>query len=708
MVKKRLDIQNQPEVLSIFEHIDNGHNFLLSGGAGSGKTYSLVSVIRQVIKEHPNIKIACMTYTNAAVKEIEDRVNHKNLKVSTIHDFLWDSIKNFQSELKSILIQLAKENSITNIVINNPEEILSSDIKVQYKEYVRLREGIISHDELLTISEHMFAKYPKLCDILKDKFKFIFIDEYQDTHEQVIRIFLDHLQISKKDSIIGLFGDAMQSIYDDGIGNINSYLEEGYIKEVVKNQNRRNPKKIYELANKLRTDNVIQEHSSDLSAPNILPDGNVKNGNILFLYSVEKDTEKIKHYLKNLDQGWDFANSKTTKELNLTHNLISAQAGFSTLMEIYDEDPIINLKNDLIEKIKNENLNIEDEKTFDEIVDELKLESRSYLLDEIKLDVAALKEFDKIKDLSTVNFSDLEFKHKLLIELKEKTLKQKKIPKKNLNKYKTIGEFVEELNFITSVLKKDKILSNETHRLFYEKIKDKSFNEIRKIYIDKENLIDDKRELDDQDSKKGSKRDNFIKHLFKIQNVLRFYSDKNFPEFFRVIKRNAITIRTINDKRVLKNNIEQLLTNQNVTIGEVIDEADELGIVKKDDKIEEFINSSEYIYDRLKGVSYQEFIKLYNYLEGLTPFSKQHKTKGSEFDNVLVILDNGNWTKYNFNYLFTNRTDRASVLERTQKLFYVCCTRSKENLAVFFQNPSPQVIETAKNWFDEIIDLDNL
>lgn len=708
MVKERLDIQDQPEVLSIFDHIDNGHNFLLSGGAGSGKTYSLVSVIRQVIKENPTIKIACMTYTNSAVKEIEDRVNHKNLKVSTIHDFLWDNIKNFQSELRSTLIQLTKDDTITNIVIDNLEETLSENIEIQYKEYIRLREGIISHDEVLTISEHMFANYPKLCNILKDKFKFIFIDEYQDTNEQVIRIFLDHLQISKKVSIIGLFGDAMQSIYDNGIGTINSYLEEGSVKEVIKSQNRRNPKKIYELANKLRTDGITQEHSSDLNAPNILPNGNVKDGNILFLYSVDRDIEKIKYYLKKLNQGWDFDNSKTTKELNLTHNLISAQAGFSTLMEIYDEDPVINLKKDLVEKIKIDNLNIEDDKTFDEVVDELALQSRSYLLDEIKLDVLAKKEFDEIKNLPKENFSDLEFESELLIELKEKTLKQKKIPKKNLYKYNTIDEFVGELNFITSVLKKDKILSNETYRLLYEKIKDKSFNEIRKIYIDKENLIDDKRELDDQDSKKGSKRDNFIKHLFKIQNVLRFYSDKNFPEFFRVMKRNGITIKTINDKRVLKNNIEQLLTNQNTTIGEVIDKADELGIVKKDDKIDEFIYSSEYIYDRLKEVSYQEFIKLYGYLEGLTPFSTQHKTKGNEFDNVLVILDNGNWTKYNFNYLFTNRIDRASVFERTQKLFYVCCTRSKENLAVFFQNPSSQVLETAKNWFGEIIDLDKL
>lgn len=75
MVEERLNLEQ--EVQEIFQCIDEDRNFLLSGGAGSGKTYSLVSVIRQFISENPSEKVACMTYTNAAVKEIEERVNHK-------------------------------------------------------------------------------------------------------------------------------------------------------------------------------------------------------------------------------------------------------------------------------------------------------------------------------------------------------------------------------------------------------------------------------------------------------------------------------------------------------------------------------------------------------------------------------------------------------------------------------------------------------
>ena len=88
------------------------------------------------------------------------------------------------------------------------------------------------------------------------------------------------------------------------------------------------------------------------------------------------------------------------------------------------------------------------------------------------------------------------------------------------------------------------------------------------------------------------------------------------------------------------------------------------------------------------------------YLEGYTPFTTKHKTKGSEFDNVLVILDNGGWNKYNFENLFLS-TGKESVLERSQKIFYVCCTRAKENLAIFYHAPSSSVVEKAKEWFGE-------
>jgi DNA helicase-2/ATP-dependent DNA helicase PcrA len=618
MVEKRSKLE--PEVQKIFQHIDNGENFLLSGGAGSGKTYSLVQVIKQVISENPTDRIACMTYTNAAVREIEERVNHKNLFVSTIHNFLWDNIKHFQKELKSSLINLINDEETK---IKNPEDapVLESyfdQLKdgIQYKEYLKLKDGIISHDEILILANYIFKNYPKLCDILKDKFKFILIDEYQDADENFIEILLVHLKQSNKKNIIGFFGDAMQSIYDKGGGDLNSYKDE--VKEVKKEQNRRNPKLIIELANKLRTDGIIQTPSKDTNAPNMTKDGKIKKGNIKFYYSQDNDIERLKR-----KTGLDFKDTKQTKILNLTHNLIAPKAGFTNLMDIYDKDGIIKYKDKIKKHIKDKNIKDDfSEKTFGEVIESL-----------------------------------------------SGTIK----PTKGMQK------------FINS------------HQKLYESAKNYNYQTFAKIYLDKESLIDDKKQDKDEENKKGSNRDDLIKHFFKIQNNIAFYNEKQFNDFLRATE---YKITSIKDKIELKKRIDELTKVGNKTIEEIINKADEFGICKKDDKLARFISEKEYVYNRVKKVKFSEFQELYKYLEGFTPFSTQHKVKGTEFNNVLVILDNGGWNNYNFIKLFENNAS-DSVRKRTEKILYVCCTRAKENLSVFFYKPSETVIRKAKEWFGE-------
>jgi len=216
----------------------------------------------------------------------------------------------------------------------------------------------------------------------------------------------------------------------------------------------------------------------------------------------------------------------------------------------------------------------------------------------------------------------------------------------------------------------------------------------------KNDILDDKKQNEDDENKKGSKRDNLIKHLFKIQNNISLYQNKQYNDFLRVTDfKNKIT--RIEHKRILKENIEALINVGNKTIEEVINDANEKGICLIDDNLEKFKIDNEYLYNRVKNAKFSEFQKLYEYLEGHTPFSTQHKTKGAEFNNVFVILDNGKWNDYNFEYLFTNRIDKESVLRRTQKIFYVCCTRAKENLAVFYHDPKLGVIAKAKEWFGD-------
>ncbi len=628
-----------PEVQQIFACIDNRQNFLLSGGAGSGKTFSLVQVIRQAIAENPAAKIACMTFTNAAVKEIEERVNHVNLNVTTIHDFLWDNIKNFQKELKSMMVALANDTGVTKISIEGPNPVPENYFDafeggIQYREFVRVRKGIISHDELLIVANALFAKYSRLSDIVKDKYKFIFIDEYQDRSESVVRIFLEHFQKSVKHNIVGFFGDAMQSIYEKSIGHLDGYKgeNEDKVKEIKKVQNRRNPQQVITLANRLRTDGITQVHSTDLKAPNML-NGVVKQGQITFLHSVDGDIGVVKAYLGA--NGWDFSNTKETKELNLTHNLIADKAGFRNLMDIYDKDPVIGLKDDVIRRIKENRdkgrpeIEITEDDSFDSVVDRFQLRSGS----------------------------------------------------KN------------------GPLKKDLLLIDQNKASLYDQLKDKPFSEVREIYISAAALTDEKKMDEEDANKRGSKRDSLIRHLFKIQNNIRLYTSGQYNEFLRLTDYRD-KLKRLKDKEDLRANIESLVNVQQKTIEIVINEAHSTGICLIDERLERFQADKRYLYNRVKDIKFSEFQKMYEYLEGKTPFSTQHKTKGGEFDNVLVILDNGGWnSSYNFDLLFTLSAGSESVLTNSQKIFYVCCTRSKERLAVYFHNPSPAVLRKATEWF---------
>jgi len=636
MVETRLALE--PEVQSILQTIDEGHHFLLSGGAGSGKTYSLVQVIKQVISEKPFAKVACMTYTNAAVKEIEDRVNHHNLTVSTIHDFLWDNIKHFQKELKLCLVDLANDEDTAAINIDDRNDIPTDYFDsfpdgVQYKEFLRLREGIISHDEVLILANKLFANYPKISDIIKDKYSFLFIDEYQDTNALVIDILLNHFTRSQKINTLGFFGDAMQAIYEDGVGNLDSYTTSGNgsVVEIKKTQNRRNPQKVIDLANIIRTDGITQVPSTDLHAPNMLG-GTIKAGNIKFLYSTNPEFNSVKQFLRNT-LNWPVDDPSKTKELNLTHNLIAGKAEFRSLMNIYDGDKILDYRKRIRDYIKKQGITEDfSARSFGQVIDYLKIGKTGTALNAINPTGGQREFIDRHPELYNV-----------------------------------------ALNY--------------------------NYHEFLRIYVDSSQLVDDKKQSPDEESRKGSKRDNLIKHLYKIQNNIALYTNRQFNEFLRVTDFRS-QIVSVESKRVLKRNIESLINVGEKTIEEVINEADDLRICLIDESLEKFAREKRYVYDQVKQVKYKEFQKLYSYLEGQTPFSTQHKTKGREFHTVLVVLDSGGWNRYNFEYLFLN-SGTASVLERTQKIFYVCCTRAMENLAVFFHNPSTDVIAKAKEWFGD-------
>ena len=104
----------EKEVLEALQCIKNGENFILEGGAGSGKTYSLISLINALTEKSPDIKIVCITYTNNAVVEILSRIENENLWVSTIHEFIWNLIRKYQNEIKDVLVELINDEAEKN------------------------------------------------------------------------------------------------------------------------------------------------------------------------------------------------------------------------------------------------------------------------------------------------------------------------------------------------------------------------------------------------------------------------------------------------------------------------------------------------------------------------------------------------------------------------------------------------------------------
>lgn len=91
-------------------------SFFLFAGAGSGKTYSLVTLLKKI---HNSIgknlllqgkNVAVITYTNAATDEIINRLDYSPVfHISTIHSFLWDVIKYYQTDIKQLYCQSIQE-----------------------------------------------------------------------------------------------------------------------------------------------------------------------------------------------------------------------------------------------------------------------------------------------------------------------------------------------------------------------------------------------------------------------------------------------------------------------------------------------------------------------------------------------------------------------------------------------------------------------
>ena len=629
----------EPEVEKVFESIKQGQNFILEGGAGSGKTYSLISIIEKISMEEPKQSIVCITYTNNAVAEIKSRIINDNLWVSTIHEFIWRVIGNFQKEIKECLVELINDDAQKLFI--TPKEVSSEDfisldyfdgVRVDYAEWYSMsiteqNKIQISHDHVLIVAEKMFSKYKKLSDILKDTANYIFVDEYQDTSSLVVKILLEHLRKSTRDNIVGFFGDSMQAIYDSGVGNIDSYG----LEKIQKNQNRRNPRKVINLANKFRSDGLVQIPSSDVVAPN-MNNGNVIEGTVKFIYG-----DGIAHLedLRNseLFKELEFDIPQKTKELRLTHKLNAETAGFSKLFELYSSDLLVKLITDMKKKFNASEL-VDKGKTFEELVEEAQIVVRKggpLIIDIVKSIPELLAIYEEIKTFSF-----------------EEVISKSKVNKDSLLAYK--------------------------------------FNGLSSRY------------------EAGTDRDRILQRLDLIFELIELYKIGKHNEFLRI---TCFKITSSADKINLSKIMKEISDND-ITIGEVIKLAEGTGLISKDDLFTNFIeNKGYYLWLRLEKLPFKEYVNSIAYLREYVSVITQHKVKGSEYENVLVLLDNGRWNQYNFNTIFGKGSSNEKVQNRTKKLFYVTITRAMKNLIVYMPCNDQQILEKAKDYFEQsdIVDV---
>lgn len=312
-------------------------SFLLDAAAGSGKTSSLIRAL-DYIRGEPRARliqsgqrVACITYTNVAKREIIERTENDVLfEVSTIHDFLWRIIGRFQKELKIALIVVNDQLRDSSRRKQDPatlEEALGSVPQIVYSDRgANFLEGRIFHDDLIEIAHVIFRTYPTISRLVAARFPFIFVDEYQDTHPCVVTILMSYIAKVQNPPLIGFFGDKLQSIYPDVIGEM-PVEHENSLERIQKKENYRCSEAVITLLNKIRTD--IQQVPAGKNVPGAAV--------YLNLAGLPADADVTAAAEKAMSERFGLTLSGEVKHLFLTHRLIARKAGYEALWTVYND-----------------------------------------------------------------------------------------------------------------------------------------------------------------------------------------------------------------------------------------------------------------------------------------------------------------------------------------------------------------------------------
>jgi len=287
---------------------------IVIAGAGSGKTRVLTHRIAYLIKNGLDpFEILALTFTNKAAREMKERIisilqsnDAKNLWMGTFHSVFarllraeadklgfpsnftiydtQDSERLISSIIKEMRLEKDiykpkqirnrissfKNNLITVKAYYNDNDLIESDKMSRrpkmgeiYNEYVErcFKSSAMDFDDLLLRTNELLNRFPEVLAKYQNRFKYILVDEYQDTnHSQYLIV----KALSDKFQNICVVGDDAQSIYAFRGANINNILnfQKDYddVKLYRLEQNYRSTKNIVNAANSIIEHNQSKIH----------------------------------------------------------------------------------------------------------------------------------------------------------------------------------------------------------------------------------------------------------------------------------------------------------------------------------------------------------------------------------------------------------------------------------------------------------------
>lgn len=588
--------------------VNSKKEFFLFAGAGSGKTHSLVRLLKKIrdsigkdlLVQGKNV--AVITFTNAATDEIVNRLDYSLVfHISTIHSFVWDAIKYYQADIKHLYCQYIQEDiqklyekqekaksKTTKTYQSNAEKIEHLKEKLgkakTIEKFVYNPNGsnaeynALNHAEVIKISAQMIMDNIMLQRIIAQRYPILLIDESQDTKKELVDAFFKIQENFSDIFTLGLLGDQKQRIYTDGKENMVNIIPSEW-EQPVKRMNYRCAKRIVKLANTIGKDlDIYAEQNPKEDAA----DGLVR----LFIVQQQNEIDKddIEQTIMDImcnqthDAKWSGADADV-KTLTLEHMMAARRLGFAQF-------------------------------------------------------------FGPLSKVDKYQMAFLQGK-------------------------------VSELDFFTKEVLPiaDSINGDGRNAL-----------EILKAYSP----------------------------LLSKQNT-----EKPYELYLRCRDDSQKVANIVNGNHSIRDVVKVVCSSQLLPVPEVLRQASILSTTDVNDEWEEDLQAWVMVMDlpinMVRGYD--------DYVNQRTRFDTHQGVKGLEFDRVMVIIDDSEAKGFMFSYdkLFGVKelteiekkhieAGEESSVDRTQRLFYVTCTRAKESLAIVMYTSDSEKVKNqaiSKGWFSE-------